>query len=349
MINIKTKELAKKLNGRLIGSGDLSIFKLNKIADAQEGELTFLGDSKYLHYLKTSNASCVLIKKEFESECTKSDVDYIVVDNPHESFVKLMMEIAASLKETTHSISDRATIAPSVSIGNNVTIEPGVVIGENCKIADNTVIRANTTLYKNVSIGENTCLNSNITIYNDTIIGDNCIIHAGTVIGADGFGYIENPDGSFIKVPQLGNVVIYNDVEIGANCTIDRAMIGSTVIKSGVKLDNLVHVAHNCEIGENTASAAQTGISGSAIIGKRVRLGGQVGLAGHLTIADDVVLLAQSGVAKTIDKKGTYFGAPAKSQLQAFKIEAVIRHLPELLADLRDLQKKVKNLESSDS
>lgn len=348
MINIKTKELANKLNGRLIGSGDLSIIKLNKIADAKEGELTFLGDKKYLHYLESSAASCVLIKEEFESECNKSNVDYIVVENPHEAFVGLMMDIAANIKKDVPNISDRASIAKTAGLGKNVTIEPGVVIGDDCVIGDNTIIRANTTLYHNVSIGNNTCINSNVSIYQDTIIGKNCIIHSGAVIGADGFGYIEHKDGSFTKVPQLGNVEIHNDVEIGANCTIDRAMIGSTTIKSGVKLDNLVHIAHNCEIGENSASAAQAGVSGSAIVGKRVRLGGQVGLAGHLSIADDVVLLAQSGVAKTIDKKGTYFGAPAKSQLQAFKIEAVIRHLPELLTELRELQKKVKKLEASD-
>ncbi len=348
MINIKTKELARKLNGRLIGSGDLSIINLNKIADANPGELTFLGDQKYLHHLTNSKASCILIKSEFEADCTNPDIDYIVVDNPHESFVGLMMEIAAMQKNVKPYISEKAIIAESVSLGENVTIEPGVVIGDNCTIGDNTVIKANTTLYAGVKIGNNSCINSNVAIYQDTIIGDNCIIHSGTVIGADGFGYIEHKDGSFTKVPQLGNVKIYDDVEIGANCTIDRAMIGSTVIKKGVKLDNLVHVAHNCEIGENSASAAQSGISGSAILGERVRLGGQVGLAGHLSIADDVVLLAQSGVAKSIDQKGTYFGAPAKSQLQAFKIEAVIRHLPELLSDLRELQKKVKKLESND-
>jgi UDP-3-O-[3-hydroxymyristoyl] glucosamine N-acyltransferase len=258
-----------------------------------------------------------------------------------------MMEIAKMQKQKQHYISSAAHIAESAVIADNVTIEACVVIGDNVRIAQGTVIRANSTIYENVTIGENCCINSNVSLYNDTIIGNNCIIHAGTVIGADGFGYIEHPDGSFTKVPQLGNVVIHDDVEIGANCTIDRAMIGSTIIKSGVKLDNLVHIAHNCEIGKNSASAAQTGVSGSTIIGERVRLGGQVGLAGHLTIADDVKLLAQSGVAKTIDKKGTYFGAPAKDQMKAFKIEAVIRQLPELLSDLRDLQKKVKKIEEN--
>ncbi len=346
MINIKTKELATKLNGRLIGSGDLSILRLNKIAEALEGELTFLNDEKYLHFISKTKASCILVKESFLHACNNKNVDYIVVDNPHAAFVGIMMEIAETQKTRNSTISPKATIAESADIADDVTIEAGVVIGENCKIGSGSVIRANTVLYENVTVGKNNCINSNISLYNDTVVGNNCIIHAGAVIGSDGFGFIEQPDGKYIKVPQLGNVIIHDNVEIGANCTIDRAMIGSTIIKSGVKLDNLIHIAHNCEIGKNTASAAQTGISGSTIIGERVKLGGQVGLAGHLSIADDVILLAQSGVAKTIDKKGTYFGAPAKDQMKAFKIEAVIRHLPELMYEIRELQKKVKNIES---
>jgi UDP-3-O-[3-hydroxymyristoyl] glucosamine N-acyltransferase len=200
-------------------------------------------------------------------------------------------------------------------------------------------------MYDDNVIGENTIINSNVTLYNSVHIGNNCIIHAGAVIGSDGFGYIEDKtDGSYDKVPQLGNVVIEDYVEIGANSTIDCALIGSTIIRRGTKIDNLVHIAHNCEIGENTGIAAQAGVSGSVTSGKRNRFGGQVGIAGHLEIPDDVTILAQSGVSKSIPKSGIYFGSPIKEHLKAFKIEAVLRKLPELASDVNKLRIEINKL-----
>lgn len=204
---------------------------------------------------------------------------------------------------------------------------PGVVLGDN------------------VRIGKNTTLNSNVSVYEDCQIGDNCIIHAGAVIGADGFGFQENEDGSYSKVPQLGNVLIMDDVEIGANSTIDRALLGSTIIGKGVKIDNLVQVAHNVFIDENTAIAAQVGISGSSKIGKRNKIAGQCGIAGHLNICDDVLLMAQSGVPNNITKSGAYFGTPIRERMKAFRIEAVVNNLPELKKELSQLTKRVDSLE----
>ncbi|MFY8160745.1 MAG: UDP-3-O-(3-hydroxymyristoyl)glucosamine N-acyltransferase, partial [Candidatus Kapaibacteriota bacterium] len=194
-----------------------------------------------------------------------------------------------------------------------------------------------------VFIGKNTIIYPNVTIMNGTIIGDNCIIHPGAVIGSDGFGYYEE-GGKYIKIPQIGNVVIEDNVEIGANTTIDRSFIGSTIIKCGVKIDNLVQIGHNCVIGENSAMASQVGIAGTVTIGKNVRLGGQVGLAGHLKIADNVTIIAQSGVSKTILESGTYFGSPIKEATKAFKIEATLRNLPDLAKEVSNLKKEVANL-----
>jgi UDP-3-O-[3-hydroxymyristoyl] glucosamine N-acyltransferase len=226
-------------------------------------------------------------------------------------------------------VSAKASIGANCYIGKNVSIDEGVIIKSNCSIQ------------QNVKIGKNTLIHSNVVIYKDCEIGDNCIIHSGVVIGADGFGYIENSDGSYSKIPKIGNVVIGNNVEIGANTTIDRSLIGSTYISDGVKLDNLIQIGHNVEVGENSVMAAQVGVSGSAKIGKRNRFGGQVGIAGHLEIADDVIIMAQSGVAKSVTQKGMYFGSPIKDRITAFKIEAVIPQLPQIYKDINLIKKKL--------
>ena len=227
-------------------------------------------------------------------------------------------------------------------IDETAYIGANCVIGNNCKIGKNTVLHSNISIYDNSKIGDNCTIHANVTIYEDTEIGNNCVIHSGVALGSDGFGFLENKDGSYTKIPQLGNVVLENDIEIGANTTIDRALVGSTIIRNGVKLDNQIQIAHNCEIGENSAMAAQVGVSGSVKVGKRNRFGGQSGISGHIEIADDVVLLAKSGVPKSIEKGGLYFGSPIREKMQAFRIEAVIHNLPDLAKDVKLIKKKLE-------
>jgi UDP-3-O-[3-hydroxymyristoyl] glucosamine N-acyltransferase len=226
---------------------------------------------------------------------------------------------------------------------------PSAVIAESAQIDASARIGANVVVGEHCTIGANTCLYANVVCYDRTEIGAHCIIHAGTVLGSDGFGFVEKSDGSFEKIPHVGNVVIGDHVEIGANCTIDRAALGSTRIESGVKLDNLIHVAHNVVIGENTAIAAQTGVSGSTRLGKRNRVAGQVGFVGHITTADDITIFAQSGVSKPLRRKGTYFGTPAKPHYKAAREEVATRQLVEALQEIRALRAEINLLQQQKS
>lgn len=333
------EEIANRFNGKIIGNGSLQVTRLNRIEYATEGDLSFISDKKYLKYLETTNATCILVPKNFNLPKIKENQVYIEVDNPYLVFFQLLVQLDTYYKQFSSFIHPTAVIDPTAQVHETAYIGAKVVIGKNCKIGEHTIILPNTTLYDNVKIGNNCLIHANVVCYYNTIIGDNCIVHSGAVIGSDGFGYIENKDGSFTKIPQLGNVVIGNNVEIGANTTIDRAIVGSTIIEDGVKIDNLVQIAHNVHIGENTAMAAQVGISGSTKIGKRNRLAGQVGIAGHIEIADDVVLEAKSGVAKSITEGGVYFGAPPKKKFEAFKILMATSELPQLLQEFNNLKK----------
>ncbi|MGB9770479.1 MAG: UDP-3-O-(3-hydroxymyristoyl)glucosamine N-acyltransferase [Candidatus Kapaibacteriota bacterium] len=335
-------EIANFLNGKIIGDGKKTLFRLNRIEFAKAGDLTFLADKKYLKYLESTEATCILVPKNFDLSQPKPDQVYIEVDNPYFSFFQLLTKHDTYYKQFSSFIHPSAVIEQTAIISESAFIGANVVIGKNCLIGENTIILPNTTLYDNVKIGNNCLIHSNVVCYYNTVIGNNCIIHSGAVIGSDGFGYIENKDGSFTKIPQLGNVVIGNNVEIGANTTIDRAIVGSTIIEDGVKIDNLVQVAHNVYVGENTAIAAQVGISGSVKIGRRNRFAGQVGIAGHIELADDVVLEAKSGVAKSILESGVYFGAPPKKKIEAFKILMATNELPQLLQEFNKLKRVLK-------
>ncbi len=340
-IKLTPAEIAGIANGSLFGPDATPITKVSRIEVAKAGDVTFVSRPEYEHYLDDCQASCVIIPKGM-AVVPKANQSFVECDDPYAAIVKILKLIAVAAKhERKADIHRSAIIANNAKVGKNVSIGARCVIGNNCIIANNAVLMPNVVLYDDVIIGENTEINSNVVCYQETIVGKNCIIHSGAVIGADGFGFVENEDGSYEKIPQLGNVVIGDDVEIGANTTIDRALMNSTVIENGAKIDNLVHIAHNCIIGENTAMAAQVGISGSSKIGKRNRIGGQVGISGHLTLGDDIILAAQSGVAKSIKDKGMYFGAPAKERMQAFKIEACIRRLPDIAADIEILKKAI--------
>lgn len=338
---ILCEKIAEIIDGRFEGETGLSITGFNRIENAAPGELTFLSDDKFIIYLGTTGATCIIVKNTLEAS-PRAGQCFIRVENPYQKLAKLFKAVDSMSSRPKPMIHPSAVIADSSNISGSAFIGANSVIGENCRIADEVIIMPNVTLYDNVSIGKKTRINASVVIYKDCIVGENVIIHSGSIIGADGFGYIENPDGSYDKIPQLGNVIIEDDVEIGANVSVDRALLGSTIVGKGVKIDNLVQIGHNCTIGEHTAIVSQVGIAGSVNIGKRNRLGGQVGFAGHMDTADDVIIMAQSGVSKSITKKGIYFGSPVRERMKGFKIEAVLRSLPEMRGEVNDLLKAVK-------
>lgn len=337
--SLSPEEIAKIVNGKLIGNCEERIVRFNRIEHAQKGDITFIAEEKYSYLLEQSNFSCILLPEKLNINNIKENVSYIFVQNPYQEFLNLIHYVIKLQPEKKSEIHPTAVIGNNCKIGENVNIGAYCVIGDNVEIGDNCFIYPNVTICENVKIGYNTIIYPNVTCCSDSVIGDNCIIHPGAVIGSDGFGNIENADGSYTKIPQVGNVVIGNNVEIGANTTIDRAFIGSTIIGDGVRLDNLIHIAHNCEIGENTAMAAQVGLAGSVKVGKRNRFGGQVGIAGHLEITDDVILFAKAGVMKSIKEKGIYVGAPIRERMHFFKIEACLNKLPDMLYQFEKIKK----------
>lgn len=338
---LSAKDIAQITGGELVGNPDTQIIGLNRIEYVDNGELTFYSDAKFEKFLAGIKAACILVPMDFHYGF-KKDIALIKVEKPHDSLVKILLFLNSLIPKLTAFIHPAAVIDKSAEIDKSAYIGPRCIIGKNCKIGAGVVLHSNISLYDNVVIGDNTFIHSGVICCSETSIGKNCIIQPGVVIGSDGFGFVENNDGSYSKIPQLGNVIIKDDVEIGSNTTIDRALVGSTIIEKGVKIDNLCQIAHNVIIGENTALAAQVGIAGSCTIGKRNRLGGQVGLAGHLETTDDVVVLAQSGVAKTVEKKGIYFGSPIKERLHAFKIEASLLNLPEMAREVERLKRQIE-------
>ncbi len=342
-MNVSVKDIARLVNGKITGDENTNITNVARIQDAVEGDLTFLYLPQYKKYLKTTKASAVFVKPEENFE--RDDITYIVVDNPDKAFQKVILEYFKPEFDLT-GIDEDAFVHPSAKLGKNVAIGKFAVISGNCKIGDNTKIYHGTVLMEDVEIGSGCLIFPNVTIREKCILGNNVIIHSGTVIGSDGFGYSTDEKGVYHKIPQIGNVVIEDDVEIGSNVSIDRAAVGSTVIKKGVKLDNLVQVAHNVTIGENTVMSGQSGVSGSTKIGNNCIIAGQVGIAGHLEITDKVIIGAQSGISKSLTKPGIYFGYPAKEMSVARKLEAHFRNLPNYSQKLKELENKIKELES---
>ena len=333
--NYTLQELAENLNARVDRSSERFEVNLlvgvNTLEAAKKGEVSFLANPKYTSLVATTRASAIIVHEDYVAPKLFEGA-LIRTDNPYSAFLRAVKLFYPNHLKQTGFRHPSAIIAESAQIHTTANIGANVVIGEHCTIGEHTTLHAGVILYDDVHIANDSTLHANVVCYDRTIIGSGSIIHAGTVLGADGFGFAENKDdGSFTKIPQVGNVVIGDDVEIGANCTIDRAALGSTRIENGVKLDNLIHVAHNVVIGENTAIAAQTGISGSTKLGKRNRVAGQVGFVGHIVTADDVTVNAQSGVAKDIAQKGVYFGTPAKPFREELRIQASLKQLPEHL------------------
>ncbi|MEJ2505598.1 MAG: UDP-3-O-(3-hydroxymyristoyl)glucosamine N-acyltransferase [Ignavibacteriaceae bacterium] len=341
MKQISIREIADRFNGKILGDENLHVSNVARIEEAQKGDLTFLYLPVYEKYFPSTKASAIIVKRDFNK--TRDDITYIEVDVPEKTFREIIINFFGT-EVNLEGIDKTAFVHKDAKLGSNASIGKNVVISAGCKIGNNVKIFHNTVILENVELGDDVIVYQNVSIREKCIIGNRVTIHAGTVIGADGFGYTQDENKVYHKIPQIGNVVIEDDVEIGANTTVDRAAMGSTVIKRGSKIDNLVQVAHNVVIGEDTVIAAQAGVSGSSKIGNRSILAGQVGIAGHLEIGDNVVLIAQSGVSKSILKPGYYFGAPAKELKTAFKLEAHIRNLPEYSEKLEKLEKEVKQL-----
>jgi UDP-3-O-[3-hydroxymyristoyl] glucosamine N-acyltransferase len=340
-MNLTLQEASDYIGGKITGDRDLVIKNLAKIEEAHSGDLTFLYLSAYEKFLSSTKASAVIVKTGFDKK--RDDISYIETAEPNKAFFKLIKRYFTP-DFPLKGIDSTAFIDPSVKVGKNFAVGKNVVISAGCSIGDNVKIFHNTVFLEDVEIGNDCLVFQNISLREKCKIGNRCIIHANTVIGSDGFGYDQDENGVFQKIPQIGNVVIEDDVEIGSNVSIDRASIGSTLIKRGTKIDNLSQIAHNVVIGEDTIISSQVGVSGSTKIGNHCFILGQVGLTGHIEIGDKVILIAQSGVSKSILKEGTYFGSPAKEVKTAFQIEAHIRNLPKYSEKITQLEKQIKEL-----
>lgn len=340
---ITAKEAALITGAVITGNPDEPINTLANIEEASPGELTFLGSSPYEKYFTSTGATVIFVKKDFNK--SRTDITYLEVDDPARAFYTVLIR-CFSPDYPLEGIHVSAHIDPSAKIGEHTAIGMNVVIPRGCSIGNNTKIFHNTVLGENVVIGDGCLIFQNVSIREGCILGNNIILHPGVVIGSDGFGYIRDEQGNPIKLPQIGNVIIEDDVEIGANSAIDRGALKSTIIKRGVKIDNLVQVAHNVIIGENTALSAQTGVAGSTKLGRNVIAAGQVGIADHLTVTDNVIFTAKTGVSKSIPKPGVYFGHPVKEQKKAQVLEAHVRTLPEYAERIKALEAKIKELEA---
>lgn len=339
------QQIADFLHGQIQGDPSVKVSNFSKIEEGKPGTLTFLSNPKYNQYIYDCQASIVLVNKDFTPEKEISST-LIRVDDAYQSLATLLTLVDQAKPRKT-GVSPLAFISESALIGENAYIAPFAYIGENVVIAPNATIHAHCSVEDNVKLGANVTLFSGVKIYNSCIIGDNCTLHSGCVIGSDGFGFAPVEDGSYSKIPQMGNVVLEDDVEIGANSVVDRATMGSTIIRKGVKIDNLVQIAHNVEVGVNTVIAAQTGISGSTKLGKRCILAGQVGIAGHLHIADGTIFGAQTGVPSSVKKPNqTLQGYPALPIMTFQRASVVYKNLPEIQKQILELQKQIQELEN---
>jgi UDP-3-O-[3-hydroxymyristoyl] glucosamine N-acyltransferase len=339
------QQLADHTGGKLSGSGDIKIYSPAKIEEAKDGEITFLANPKYLEYVYSTNASLLIVSHDISFDKPVKSM-LLRVKDAYTAFTQVLEKFSNSVLDKK-GIEEPSFISKSATLGKDVYVGAMSYIGDNVKLGNNVKIFPGVFVGEQTSIGDNTIIFSDVTLYHHSQIGKNCIIHSGTIIGSDGFGFAPLPDGSYKKIPQLGNVLIEDNVEIGANTVIDRATMGSTIIHKGVKLDNLIQVAHNVEIGENTVVAAQTGISGSTRIGKNCVIGGQVGFVGHLDIADGTRINAQSGVSKSVNQKGKALtGSPAYDYTASLRSQAIFRSLPQLEKRIAELEKQLEKLKN---
>lgn len=331
------QQIADILEGEVVGNPDIEVSKLSKIEEGTEGSLTFLANPKYTSYIYSTKASIAIVNKVFTPEFD-INTTLIKVDDAYKSFSKLL-EYYNQIKNNKTGIENPVFIADSAKYGDNIYIGAFSHVGENVHIGSNVKIYPNAYIGDNVVIDDDSVVFSGAKIYSDCIIGKNCVINSGVIIGADGFGYAPNEKGEYNKVPQIGNVIIEDYVDVGAATTIDRATLGSTVIRKGVKLDNQIQIAHNVEIGKNTVIAAQTGVAGSTKIGENCQIGGQVGIVGHITIGNNVKIQAQSGIGRNIKDNEVLQGSPALPYGDFNKSYVHFKNLPKIVKNINDLEK----------
>jgi UDP-3-O-[3-hydroxymyristoyl] glucosamine N-acyltransferase len=337
-------QIAGILEGDVVGNPEVEVSKLSKIEEGTQGSLTFLANPKYTQFIYETRASATIVNKDFFPENDLSTT-LIKVDDAYKAFSKLL-EYYNQVKMNKTGIEDPSFISDSVSYGDNIYVGAFSYVGENVVIGNNVKIYPNSYLGDNVSIGDNVVIFSGAKIYSETVIGKNCVINSGAIIGADGFGFAPDDNGEYQKVPQTGNVILEDDVDIGAGTTIDRATLGSTIIRNGVKLDNQIQIAHNVEIGRNTVIAAQTGIAGSTKIGENCQIGGQVGIVGHITIGNNVKIQAQSGIGRNVKDNEVLQGSPAITYGDYNKSYVYFKNLPQIVRGINKLEKKVNSNDS---
>lgn len=342
-MEFSAEQIAGLIDGEIVGNKDVKVTGLSKIEEGEPNTLTFLANQKYEPHIYTTNASIAIVAKSFvPTKDTPSTLTLIKVEDPYSCFAKLL-EIYNKMHEKTPKIEKNSFVSESAKVGTDVYIGANAYISDGVEIGDNVKIYPNVYIGDNVKIGDNSTVHPSATIYHNCVLGEGCIIHAGAVIGADGFGFAPNEKGEFQKIPQIGNVVLEDFVEVGANSTIDRATLGSTILRRGVKIDNLVQIAHNVEVGKNSAMAAQAGVAGSTKIGENVLIGGQAGISGHIKIADRTQIVAQSGIPNSVKRPDTtLMGAPG-IPIDDFKKSYVgFRRLPLILNRLQAIEEKLK-------
>ncbi|MBN1551282.1 UDP-3-O-(3-hydroxymyristoyl)glucosamine N-acyltransferase [bacterium] len=336
----KLSQLADYVNGTIVGEGpDFTVKRITTLDRAESDDLSFLTSPKYVAAAKHSKAGALLTSTTIEGiEC-----QFLIVANPYLALAKLLA-LYYPVKGPKPGIHTSAVVSESAKLGREICVGACVSIGERCQVGDHTIIFPGAVLGNDVSIGEHCIIYPNVVVYHKVRIGNRVIIHAGSIIGSDGFGFAKEHN-TYVKMPQIGSVFIDDDVEIGANCTIDRGSVGETIIHRGVKLDNLIHLAHNVILGDDTAIAAQTGISGSSVIGKRVQIGGQAGLTGHISIGDDCILTAKAGITKSIPPKSMMSGFPAFPHRKWLRVQGVLANALEMKTEISSLRKRIEQLE----
>lgn len=340
-MKISIKEIASLINGNVSGDINIEISNVAKIEEAKQGDLTFLYLPAYDKFFPATQASAIIVKTGFSK--SRNDITYIEVDSPEKAFFTILKKFFTP-EFPLNGIDPSAFIHPTAKLAENVAVGKNVVISYGCIIGADTKVFHNTVVSDNVSIGSGCLIHSNVSVRENCILGNRVIIHSGSVVGSDGFGYSPNEKGEYEKIPQIGNVIIEDDVELGSNVSIDRAALGSTIIKRGCKIDNLVQIAHNVILGEDTVVSAQTGVSGSTKIGRHCILAGQAGLVGHIELGDNVIITAQSGVSKSIPKPGYYSGSPAMEMRSYQKMQAQVRFIPDYADRIKELENQVKSL-----
>ena len=343
------EQVAGLLEGNVEGDKDVKVNKLAKIEEGEKGALSFLANPKYNEYIYTTDASVVIVNNDLQLEKNvKSTCTLIRVENAYESFTKLL-EIYNQIKNNKKGVEKQSYISESAVLGDDCYVGAFAYVGDNVKLGNNVKVYPHVFIGDNVVVGDDTILFSGAKVYSDCVIGSNCTFHSGVIVGSDGFGFAPNSDNNYQKVPQIGNVIIEDHVEVGSNSTIDRATLGSTVIKRGVKIDNLVQIAHNVVVGENTVIAAQTGVAGSTKLGKNIMIGGQVGIVGHINIADGTKIAAQSGIGSDIKKENSILQGSPAFEIRNYKMSYVkFRRLPELANQVDKLEKELENIKKRD-